>query len=225
MQKDQLGQPELRDIVRGHGQVAIQPDVLDDLFDRLVFSQELVSGLDPDPRDRVEIITPRQDLPEVQTRPGQSSCLYDRLGFRTYSHPSELGLSPSDKAKLATRSEIVPDDMYTLSITVQLVDDLSNEAIQDAVKISALVSHQTRRSNGNFTHVPTPKDEQIRVLRNDPIYNPFLFEISQLSVRFVRCDDVRDLFRLQGLLFVDPSHARNISRFMSIHYDRADGTR
>lgn len=45
----------------------------------------------------------------------------------THGHPPELGLSPSDKAKLATRRKVVPDNVYTVAITVQLVDDLLDD--------------------------------------------------------------------------------------------------
>jgi hypothetical protein len=145
-----------------------------------------------------------------------TSCLYG-----THSHPSELGLSPSHKAKLATRSEIVPDDMYTFSVPVQLVDNLFDEATQAVVNISAIASHRARRKNGDCTHVPTTKDEQIRILRDDPIYDPFLFEVSQLGVRFVRCDDIWDLFRLQGLLFVVIRRFKSCTQYLSMYEHRS----
>lgn len=62
MQEHQLGEPELRDVIRGYGQIAIQPDVLDDFFDRLVFPQELVGRLDSDSWYRVEVVTACQNL-------------------------------------------------------------------------------------------------------------------------------------------------------------------
>jgi len=137
MQKDQLGQSELRDIVGRYGQVAVQSDVLDDLFDRLVFPQKLVSRLDPDPRDRIEVITACEDLSSgSKPESNQPDPKVGEMCQPTHGHPPKLGFSPSDKAKLAARGEIIPYNVYTLAIPVELVDNLSHGHMSDLGRLS-----------------------------------------------------------------------------------------
>ena len=143
MQKDQLGQSELRDIVGRYGQVAVQSDVLDDLFDRLVFPQELVSRLDPDPRDRIEVITACEDLSSgSEPESNQPDPKVGEIYQPTHGHPPKLGFSPSDKTKLAARRKIIPYDVYTLAIPVELVNDLSHGHISDLARLPSVFRHE-----------------------------------------------------------------------------------
>lgn len=104
----------------------------------------------------------------------QSSCAVaeDPYGRRneTYRHLSKLLVPPPAHRRVHNGTQSFPLDADTVSIRIELEQ-----------------------------HVLAPKDEEVGVLGDDAVDDAVEFQVRELSIGFVGCNDVRDVLRFERL--------------------------